>query len=62
MGLGLLLGLDGYLYSFGLSYLPISISSLLSSTQLAFTAVFAFLVVRHRRCKVEGESETEGTR
>ncbi|PKI35017.1 hypothetical protein CRG98_044602 [Punica granatum] len=48
VGLGLLLSLDGYLYSFGLLYLPISISSLLGSTQLAFTAVFAFLVVRHR--------------
>ena len=46
--LGLLLGLDGYLYSFGLSYLPISVSSLLGSTQLAFTAIFALVVVRHK--------------
>ncbi|CBI19192.3 hypothetical protein VitviT2T_027240 [Vitis vinifera] len=46
--LGILLGLDGYLYSFGLSYLPISVSSLLGSTQLAFTAIFAFIVVKHK--------------
>ncbi|XP_059637382.1 purine permease 3-like [Cornus florida] len=46
--LGVLLGLDGYLYSFGLSYLPVSVSSLLGSTQLAFTAIFAFIVVKHK--------------
>ncbi|EEF48537.1 purine transporter, putative [Ricinus communis] len=46
--IGLLLGLDGYLYSFGLSYLPVSVSSLLGSTQLAFTAIFAYIVVKHR--------------
>ncbi|XP_038717904.1 purine permease 1-like [Tripterygium wilfordii] len=46
--LGFLLGLDSYLYSFGLSYLPVSVSSLLGSTQLAFTAIFAYLVVKHK--------------
>ncbi|KAL5844351.1 hypothetical protein ACOSQ4_010309 [Xanthoceras sorbifolium] len=46
--LGFLLGLDSYLYSFGSSYLPISVSSLLGSTQLAFTAIFAFVVVKQK--------------
>ncbi|KAJ4851240.1 hypothetical protein Tsubulata_012472 [Turnera subulata] len=46
--LGILLGFNSYLYSFGISYLPVSVSSLLSSTQLAFTAVFAFVVVKHK--------------
>ncbi|XP_031118446.1 purine permease 3-like [Ipomoea triloba] len=46
--LGLLLGVDSYLYTFGMSYLPVSISSLLSSTQLAFTAVFAYFIVKHK--------------
>ncbi|CAL1363776.1 unnamed protein product [Linum trigynum] len=46
--LGILLGLDSYLYSFGTSYLPVSVSSLLGSTQLAFTAVFAFLIVKQK--------------
>lgn len=46
--LGLLLGLDSYLYSFGLSYLPVSVSSILGSTQLAFTAIFAYVVVKHK--------------
>lgn len=46
--LGFLLGLDGYLYSFGLFYLPVSVSSLLGSTRLAFTAIFAFIIVKHK--------------
>lgn len=46
--LGCLLGLCSYLYSFGMSYLPVSVSSLLGSTQLAFTAVFAYVIVKHK--------------
>ncbi|XP_011622178.1 purine permease 1 [Amborella trichopoda] len=46
--IGLLFGLGGYMYAFGLSYLPISTSSLLVSTQLGFTAFFAFLIVGQR--------------
>ncbi|KAL5982613.1 hypothetical protein ACLOJK_016687 [Asimina triloba] len=46
--LGLLLGLDNFMYALGLSYLPVSTSSLLFATQLAFTAIFAFLIVRHK--------------
>ncbi|ERN02936.1 hypothetical protein AMTRI_Chr04g187160 [Amborella trichopoda] len=47
-GIGLLIGLDDYMYAFGLSYLPVSTSSLLLCTQLAFTALFAFVLVRYR--------------
>ncbi|CAN1792434.1 Purine permease 1 [Linum perenne] len=46
--LGLLLGLNSYLYSFGTAYLPVSVNSLVSSTQLAFTAVFALIIVRQK--------------
>uniref|UniRef100_M1BI70 Probable purine permease n=1 Tax=Solanum tuberosum TaxID=4113 RepID=M1BI70_SOLTU len=37
-----------YLYTIGMSYLPVSISSLLSSTSLAFTAIFAYFMVKHK--------------
>lgn len=46
--LGILLGICSYLYTFGMSYLPVSISSLLSSTSLAFTAIFAYFIVKHK--------------
>lgn len=46
--LGILLGICSYLYTFGISYLPVSISSLLSSTSLAFTAIFAYFIVKHK--------------
>ncbi|MCD7460184.1 hypothetical protein HAX54_043033 [Datura stramonium] len=46
--LGILLGVCSYLYTFGMSYLPVSISSLLSSTSLAFTAIFAYFMVKHK--------------
>ncbi|XP_031131190.1 purine permease 1-like [Ipomoea triloba] len=46
--IGLLLGIDGYMNAFGVSKLPVSTSSLLLATQLAFTAGFAFLLVRQR--------------
>ncbi|KAG6486240.1 purine permease 3-like isoform X1 [Zingiber officinale] len=46
--LGLLTGLDDFLYAYGLAFLPVSTSALLISTQLAFTAFFAFLIVRQR--------------
>nr|CAD1826305.1 unnamed protein product [Ananas comosus var. bracteatus] len=46
--LGLLTGLDDFLYAYGLAFLPVSTSSILISTQLAFTALFAFLLVRQR--------------
>ncbi|KAK1262888.1 Purine permease 3 [Acorus gramineus] len=46
--IGVLLGLDNFLYALGLSYLPVSTSSILFSTQLAFTALFARLIVGQR--------------
>jgi drug/metabolite transporter (DMT)-like permease len=46
--LGLAMGADNFLYAFGLSYLPVSTSAILISTQLAFTVFFAFLIVRQR--------------
>ena len=48
LALGLLLGLGNFMYSSGLAYIPVSTSSLLFSTQLAFTAVFAFVIVRQK--------------
>ncbi|KAM0876164.1 hypothetical protein ACQ4PT_036341 [Festuca glaucescens] len=48
VGIGLIIGLDNLLYSYGMAYLPVSTSSILISTQLAFTAGFALLIVRQR--------------
>ncbi|PIA51978.1 hypothetical protein AQUCO_01000092v1 [Aquilegia coerulea] len=46
--MGLIVGVDSYMFGLGLSYLPVSTSSLLMSTQLAFTAVFSLLLVRQK--------------
>ncbi|KFK44702.1 hypothetical protein AALP_AA1G292000 [Arabis alpina] len=46
--IGLLTGLDNYLYAYGLAYLPVSTSSLIIGTQLAFNALFAFLMVKQK--------------
>ncbi|CAL1358173.1 unnamed protein product [Linum trigynum] len=43
---GILFGATNYFYSFGASYLPVSVNSLVSSSQLAFTALFAYLIVK----------------
>ncbi|TKW33609.1 hypothetical protein SEVIR_2G249900v4 [Setaria viridis] len=48
VGLGVATGVDDFIYAYGLSYLPVSTSAILISTQLAFTVLFAFLVVRQR--------------
>ncbi|KAI9127427.1 hypothetical protein K1719_001986 [Acacia pycnantha] len=42
--LGLLVALNSYLYSVGLSYLPVSTYSLICSSQLAFNAFFSFFL------------------
>ncbi|XP_043713762.1 purine permease 1-like [Telopea speciosissima] len=47
-GLGVIMGLGSYLYSAGLFYILVSTSGLLTSTQLAFTALFAFLLVKQK--------------
>ncbi|KAK8564233.1 hypothetical protein V6N13_005536 [Hibiscus sabdariffa] len=44
--LGLLAGIDDFLYAYGVARLPISTSALIISTQLAFAAAFAFLLVK----------------
>ncbi|KAF9609087.1 hypothetical protein IFM89_012652 [Coptis chinensis] len=46
--IGILIGFDNYMYSAGLSYIPVSTSALLFSTQLAFTALFAFFIVKQK--------------
>ncbi|KAK9122925.1 hypothetical protein Sjap_012527 [Stephania japonica] len=46
--LGLLYGLDNFMYTFGLSYLPVSTSSIIYSTYLVFIAFFSFFIVRHK--------------
>lgn len=46
--IGLLIALDSYLYAYGSSCLPLSTSSLLIASQLAFTAVFSLFIVRQR--------------
>ncbi|KAK9162317.1 hypothetical protein Syun_003219 [Stephania yunnanensis] len=45
---GVFVGLDNFLYTLGLSYLPVSTSSILYATQLAFIAVFARIIVRQK--------------
>ncbi|MCD7473229.1 hypothetical protein HAX54_014940 [Datura stramonium] len=44
--IGVITGLDDFLYSWGASKLPVSTSSLLIAAQLAFTAIGAFFIVK----------------
>lgn len=46
--IGILTGADDYMYSYGVSRLPVSTSALVIATQLAFTAGFSFLLVRQK--------------
>ncbi|TXG52718.1 hypothetical protein EZV62_021887 [Acer yangbiense] len=45
---GILTGFDDYLYAYGVARLPVSTSSLVIASQLAFTAGFAFLLVKQK--------------
>lgn len=46
--IGVLTGLDDYFYAQGVAKLPVSTSALIIATQLAFTALFAFILVRQK--------------
>ncbi|XP_047306609.1 purine permease 3-like [Impatiens glandulifera] len=46
--IGILTGADDYLYAYGVAKLPVSTSALIIASQLAFTALFAFLLVRQK--------------
>ncbi|EXB75580.1 Purine permease 3 [Morus notabilis] len=47
-GVGLLTGLDDYIYAYGVARLPVSTSALIIASQLAFTAAFAYLLVKQK--------------
>ncbi|WRX30178.1 hypothetical protein QQP08_022665 [Theobroma cacao] len=44
--IGILTGVDDYLYAYGVALLPVSTCSLIIASQLAFTAAFAFILVK----------------
>ncbi|KAL2243347.1 UNVERIFIED_CONTAM: Purine permease 3 [Sesamum indicum] len=46
--IGILTGFDDYLYAYGVAKLPVSTSSLIIASQLAFTAVFAYFLVKQK--------------
>ncbi|KAE8717207.1 Purine permease 2 [Hibiscus syriacus] len=46
--IGILTGLDNYLYAYGIDRLPVSTSALVIASQLAFTAGFAFVLVKQK--------------
>ncbi|KAL4281887.1 hypothetical protein GQ457_03G033690 [Hibiscus cannabinus] len=46
--IGILTGLDNYFYAYGVSLLPVSTCNLILASQLAFTAGFAFLLVKQK--------------
>ena len=46
--IGILTGLDDYLYAYGVARLPVSTISLIVASHLAFTAGFAFLLVKQK--------------
>ncbi|CAI9116203.1 OLC1v1017293C1 [Oldenlandia corymbosa var. corymbosa] len=46
--IGVLTGLDDYLYAYGVAKLPVSTSAIVIASQLGFTALFAFFLVKQK--------------
>ncbi|KAL0004257.1 hypothetical protein SO802_011818 [Lithocarpus litseifolius] len=46
--IGIITGLDDYLYAYGVARLPVSTTALIIASQLGFTAAFAFLLVKQK--------------
>ncbi|KAL0324996.1 UNVERIFIED_CONTAM: Purine permease 3 [Sesamum radiatum] len=46
--IGILTGFDNYLYAYGVAKLPVSTSALIIASQLAFTTVFAYFLVKQK--------------
>ncbi|KAK9930349.1 hypothetical protein M0R45_027388 [Rubus argutus] len=46
--IGVLTGLDDYIYAYGMARLPVSTIALIIASQLAFTALFAFILVKQK--------------
>ncbi|CAL0318166.1 unnamed protein product [Lupinus luteus] len=46
--IGVICGVSNYVYAYGVARLPVSTSTLVMATQLAFTAIFAFLMVKQK--------------
>lgn len=46
--IGVLTGINNYLYAYGLARIPVSTSALIIASQLSFTAVFAYLLVKQK--------------
>nr|QBG64396.1 purine permease [Papaver somniferum] len=46
--IGVLFGVDNFMYSLGLSYLPVSTATILFATNLCFVAFFSWLIVKQK--------------
>lgn len=46
--IGVLVGFDNFLFAYGVARVTISTSSLINTTELLFTAIFAFFLVRQK--------------
>jgi drug/metabolite transporter (DMT)-like permease len=46
--IGVITGLDDYMYAYGVARLPVSTSALIIASQLVFTALFAYLLVKQK--------------